>query len=57
MNSFCFPVKGVGGFSLMISEAFGVVVVVTMVSAIVSSCISVDIVCRGVKVSVSVLRY
>jgi hypothetical protein len=38
MKSLCFPVKGFGGLSLTFSEAFGVIVVVAMVSAIVSSC-------------------
>jgi hypothetical protein len=49
MKSLRFPVKGVGGLSLMFSEAFGVVIVVAMVSAIVSS---IGIVYRGVRVLV-----
>jgi hypothetical protein len=36
MKSLRFPVKGVGGFNLTVSEVFGVMVVI--VSGIVSSC-------------------
>jgi hypothetical protein len=58
MKSLRFPVKGVGGLSLTFSEAFGVVIVVTMVSAIVSSlywcryclwCQGFVSRCRGIK--------
>jgi hypothetical protein len=58
MNSFHFPVKGVSGFSLIISEAFDVIVVVAMVLAIVFFLVSVSVLfvvvskfwsqCRGI---------
>jgi hypothetical protein len=50
-KSDCFPVKGVGGLSLIFSEA---IVVATVFSAIVSG---VGFVYHGVKVSVSVSMY
>jgi hypothetical protein len=50
-NSFCFPVNGVGGFSLIFSEA--PVIVVAMVSAIVSPCI---IVVKVLSIEVSEYR-
>jgi hypothetical protein len=51
MNSFCFPVNGVGGFSLIFSEAL--VIVVAMVSAIVFPCI---VVVKVLSVGVSGIR-
>jgi hypothetical protein len=58
MKSLHLLVKGVGGLSLTFSEAFGVVIVVAMVSAIVSSlyrcryhlwCQGFVSQCRGIK--------
>jgi hypothetical protein len=58
MKSLRFPVKGVGGLSLTFSEAFGVVIVVAMVLATVSSlywcwyclwCQSFVSWCQGIK--------
>jgi hypothetical protein len=56
-NSFHFPVNGVGGFSLIFSEAPVVIVIVAMVSAMVFPCIVVgkvsSIEYRGIRFRVS----